>query len=192
MNSADPLATYRAEYAVFARRRSWARATQIVMITLGVVLLAIGLALTLGAGASSVNMNGNFLAQRHIPGPDGSISLPEETQYALINEDGDELTACTITPRQGGEPLEQTPREGHGMNFDAAMGQYIVECADNPDNAGVAVFREKDMIIVENDIYVPQLVQGLAFLGIAIALMIGSKFAARRIAPESLRPDIPA
>lgn len=192
MNQADRRASYGKQYAVFARRRTWARITQFAMTTLGVVLAAAGSAMVLGAGLITPNMLGTYLAQRHIPGPDGSISLQEATRYALINEKGDPLTPCTITPGRGGEPLAQTPRDGEGMNFDAEVGQYIVRCEDNPDNEGIAVFREEDMDTVGNDIHMPLLLQGLPFLGVGVALLIGSKFAAKHIAPERLRPDVPA
>ncbi|MEZ5086117.1 MAG: hypothetical protein R2722_07680 [Tessaracoccus sp.] len=96
-------ADYRAQLREFARRGKIALAVRIVTSIVAVVMIGIGAVFVL---SSITNVPGSHLAQRYIPGVDGSISIQVDGTYAVTNTDGPLLSARpqTATARRSPSP----------------------------------------------------------------------------------------
>ena len=183
-------AAYREQIADFRRRGRYAFLVRVSTTVLAVLLLAMGGALTLG---SLTTLPGSFLAQRYVPGADGSISILHDGNYALTHEDKT-LPVCTIPDLDGVEvPQTAITLDGNppmeASLFHAAKGGYRVFCEGGND--GVIAFAHESLDIVQNRLLV-MVLQALPFLITGVALFYGGKYAAARIRPESRRPVIPS
>ncbi|HMR49544.1 MAG TPA: hypothetical protein PKE40_09770 [Arachnia sp.] len=181
--------TYRAQLRAFARRGRIALVVRIVTSIVAVVLVAIGSVFVL---SSITNVPGSHLAQRYIPGLDGSISIQIDGTYAVTNPDGP-LPSCVVTDRDGTE-VPQTPAIVDGTPplevglFEATAGNYLVTCEGG--NQNVVVYAYASIDIVQHR-YLRLILQALPFLVAGVAAFWGGKYAAKRIRPESMRPVIP-
>ena len=182
--------TYRAQLREFARRGRIALVVRIVTSIVAVILVAIGSVFVL---SSITNVPGSHLAQRYIPGLDGSISIQLDGTYAVTNPDGP-LPDCVITDRDGTEvpqtltTIDGTPPLEVGL-FEATAGNYLVTCQGG--NQNVTVYAYESIDIVQHR-YLRLILQALPFLLAGIAAFWGGKYAANRIRPESMRPVIPS
>ncbi len=183
-------AAYRAQIADFRRRGRYAFLVRVTTTVLAIVLLAVGVVLVLG---SLTTLPGSFLAQRYIPGADGSISPLRDGNYALTHESG-VPPRCTITDLDGVEvPQAAISLPGdpplEASLFHAAKGGYHVSCEGGND--GVVAFAHESLDVVQNRLR-GMVFQALPFLITGVALFYGGKYAAARIRPESSRPVIPS
>ncbi|MFT3889518.1 MAG: hypothetical protein QM713_15345 [Arachnia sp.] len=180
---------YRVQFLEFQRRGRYAFLVRVATTVLAVLMLALGVALTLG---SLTMVPGSFLAQRYVPGADGSISILRDGNYALTSEHGG-IPRCVITDLDGVEvPQRDLPVSGgepHATLFHATEGGYHVTCEGGND--GVVAFAHESLDLVRHQ-YFSMVVQALPFLLTGIALFYGGKYAAARIRPESKRPIIPS
>lgn len=183
---------YREQLAVFNKRRRIAFVVRVATTALAVALLAMGVALV---ASSFTTISNEYLAKRHVPGVDGSISIATAGSYALAQTEGGALPACGIVNTQGDAVVPLTHWEAPGnppldtWRFDAAEGRYLVTCEGGND--GVVVYAADSIDMLQRG-YFGFILQAIPFLVLGVALYWGGKVAARRILPESLRPIIPS
>lgn len=182
-------ARYHEDLAVFRRRKRLALAVGVVSTVLAILLIAFGVALALGAQNT---ISGKFLVQQHVPGPDGSISLPENGTYAIHSAERD-LPECTVTDLDGARltTTRSTAPEAPDVPlamFEAAKGGYTVHCEGGND--GVSVYSTDNLDTVFNG-WRSLLLQAVPFVVAGLALLAVARFVPARIAPERLRPVIP-
>ena len=179
---------YREDIARFRRRKGWALAVSIVCHVAAVVLIAMGAALVLG---SQNTIAGHWLAERHPPGDDGSISLTEPGLYA-ITRTNEPAPTCAVSTTDG-LPVTLTqdnvPRSNVQVPvFEATQGGYTVLCEGGND--GVVVFAMDQMDVVANG-WLAMFLRALPFIGLGLVAFFAGRILPRRIAPESMRPMIP-
>lgn len=184
-------ARYRAELAHFQARKRIAFIVRIVTTVLAVALLALGVALV---ASSFTTMANEYLAVRHVPGSDGSITIKTSGPYALTHTDGGQLPACGIVDADGEPvPVEAWIVDGNPpletWRFEAAPGQYTVTCEGG--NEGLVAYAADSVEMLQRG-YLGIALQAIPFILVGLALYWGGKVAAARIAPESLRPLIPS
>lgn len=182
-------ADYRAQLREFARRGKIALAVRIVTSIVAVVMIGIGAVFVL---SSITNVPGSHLAQRYIPGVDGSISIQVDGTYAVTNTDGP-LPQCTVTDRDGTAlPLTRVTVEGNpplaADLFDATAGNHLVTCEGGSQQVTVYAYESIDIVQYR---YLRLILQALPFLLAGAVSFWGGKYAAKRIRPESMRPVIP-
>ncbi|MBK7820831.1 MAG: hypothetical protein IPJ61_07055 [Tessaracoccus sp.] len=181
---------YQAQLADFRRRGRYAFLVRVSTTVLAILLLAIGVALTLG---SMTSMPGSFLAQRYVPGADGSITILRDGNYALTNE-AKTLPVCSITDLDGVD-IPQRPISLPGNPpmeaslFHVSEGGYRVFCEGGND--GVTAFAHESLDIVQNRLLGLAL-QALPFLVVGLVSYFAGTYAAARIHPESSRPVVPS
>ncbi|MDF1487881.1 hypothetical protein [Tessaracoccus caeni] len=182
-------AEYRIQIRRFARRGKIALVVRIVTSIVAVVMVGIGAVFVL---SSITNVPGSHLAQRYIPGLDGSISIQTEGTYAVTNTEGP-LPECTVADRDGTQlPLTEVTVEGNpplpASLFDAPAGNYLVTCDGGAQQVTVYSYESIDIVQYR---YLRLILQALPFLAAAAIAFWGGKYAANRIRPESMRPVIP-
>lgn len=184
------ITAYRAQVADFQRRGRYAFLVRVAATVLAVLLVAMGATLIVGSLAA---LPGSFLAQRYVPGADGSISILREGNYVLTQEDKT-LPVCTITDLDGVRvpqtaiTVDGNPPMEAGL-FHAAKGGYRVFCEGGND--GVVAFAHESLDVVQNQLLATTL-QALPFVIVGVALYLGGRYAAGRIRPEASRPVIPS
>lgn len=177
-----------AEIRRWRRRRRVAFWVRVVTIFFALALAAPATALLLSQFTS---MREDYVPQRHVPGGDGSISITSADAYVLIRHQAD-LPKCIITAEDGYALLQEPWQFGShpaGAAFYAEVGRYEVSCEGGQDGV-VALNRAQ----YERSLSGPWRLSNPAwpmFLG-TILLFYGGRWAASRIAPESMRPLYPA
>lgn len=183
---------YREDFARFAKRRRIAFLVRVATTVLAVGLIAMGVALVASSFTTIAN---EYLATRHVPGADGSISIATDGSYALAQTEGGELPSCSVVDADTGLPLDLEPWTLEGdpplrtWRFDATTGRYQVTCEGGND--GMVAYAADSVPMLQHG-YLGIVLQALPFLLIGVGLFWGGKFAARRICPESMRPMIPS
>ncbi|WP_145952766.1 hypothetical protein [Tessaracoccus aquimaris] len=193
--TAADMHAYREQLAAFRKRKNWALVVGIVATVLAVASIALGGALALGQFNTQFlnTRTGEWVAQRHVPGASGTVSLPDPGRYAITKPDG-VAPACTVADMDGTAvpvAMEQLP-EANGKTlqvFDAEKATYTVTCEGG--QSGVVVFAVDDLPMVVNG-WVSELAKVAPFLILGVALLVVGRIVPRRIAPESMRPVIPS
>lgn len=183
---------YQADIIRFRKRKRLALIISIVSLVASVTLIALGGALALG---SFNRISGEYLAQRHAPGQDHSVSLPRGGAYAITSTDpGRDLPDCTVTDLAGTQlPVTRTVMPGDTSTqilvFEATKGGHLISC--DGGNAGIVAYAMDELDIVANG-WRGLLLGALPFIGLGLACYFGGRVAAKRVAPEAMRPIIPS
>lgn len=184
--------TYREQLERFQKRRRQAFVVRVATTVVAIGLIALGAALV---ASSFTSMSNEYLAQRHVPGADGSISIQAAGSYALVQTTGEPLPSCGVVNAadQSAVPLEAWKAPGSPpldtWRFDAAVGRYEVTCLGGND--GMVAYAAGSVDMLQRG-YFGIVLQALPFLLVGLILFFGGKVVARRLAPESLRPLIPS
>ncbi|GAA4903463.1 hypothetical protein GCM10025789_23000 [Tessaracoccus lubricantis] len=172
------------------KRRRIAFFTRVLTIIAALALAAPATALLLG---QFTMMREDYVPMRHVPGADGSISISKADTYVLVRYAA-ELPRCTITDAEGYELLQESwsfeaDPPAVGTSFYAQPGRYTVLCQGGQE--GVVALNQDDY---EDSLRGPWSLDKPAiplFIG-ALLVYYAGRFAANRIAPESMRPLYPA
>lgn len=188
--SAEERRRYQADLAAFRNRKRTALVVAVVANVLAVVLLALGGALALG---SLNRISGEYLAQRHAPGQDRSVTLPRDGGYAITSSERP-LPECTVEDLDGTMlSVTRTTMPGDDSTeiavFDAKKGSYRITCEGG--NAGIVAFAMDEIDVVTSG-WRGLLLNALPFLLAGIGAFLAGRYLPRRIAPESMRPLIPS